>query len=138
MFITPEELNTSLYDHVISDITEGDSQIVQQSIDAAVLEVKSYLASRYNVAAIFSAQGDDRDALVVENTKVVAVWNLIKLSSSETIYDNWRERYDRVIAYLTQIADGRISPDLPLKTGTDGEVIIRSKFGSNPKFTHDV
>lgn len=136
-FITPSELDNVIYAHVMDDISAHDTGSVESSIDAAVDEVKSYLSSRYDVATIFSKTGTERNALVMEQVKTIAVWNLIRLSNSELIYQQWRERYDRVIEYLKQVADGSITPDLPLITDTDGKPVIRQRFGSNEKFQHN-
>ena len=137
MFITVEEMQTVIYEHVMDDISVNDDATVQQCIEAAVSEMKSYLASRYDVASIFAATGTDRDPLILEDTKVIAVWNLIRLSNSEIIYQQWRERYDRIIDFLKQVSDGSITPDLPIATDEQGTPIIKSRFGSNPKFQHN-
>ena len=137
MFITVEEMQTVIYEHVMDDISANDDATVQQCIEAAVSEMKSYLASRYDVAAIFSATGTDRDPLILEDTKVIAVWNLIRLSNNELIYDQWRERYDRVIEFMSKVSEGSITPALPVATDEQGNPILKSRFGSNPKFQHN-
>ena len=137
MFITVEEMQTVIYEHVMDDISANDDATVQQCIEAAVSEMKSYLASRYDVAAIFAATGNDRDPLVLENTKVIAVWNLIRLSNNELIHDQWRERYDRVVGFMGKVAEGSITPTLPIATDGQGNPIIKSRFGSNAKFQHN-
>ena len=137
MFLTVEEMQTVIYEHVMDDISTGDDATVQQCIEAAVSEMKSYLASRYDVAAIFAATGTDRDPLILEDTKVIAVWNLIRLSNNELIYDQWRERYDRVIEFMSKVSEGSITPALPIATDEQGNPIIKSRFGSNPKFNHN-
>lgn len=130
-------MKTAIYEHVMDDISVGDDATVLQCIEAAIGEMKSYLASRYDAARIFAATGDNRDPLVLENTKVIAVWNLIRLSNSELVYDQWRERYDRVVSFMKQVAEGSITPDLPIALDEQGNPIIKSRFGSNPKFKHD-
>jgi phage gp36-like protein len=137
MFLTPSELTNNLYGHVIDNITQNDPQVSEQGISAAIGEMKSYLAA-YDADTIFSATGSARNPLILENTKVIAIWNILKLSSAETLYDTWRERYDRVVDFMTKVAEGKITPDLPVRTGSDGEISIRMRMGSNPKFTHDV
>lgn len=127
-----------MYAHIVDEITEGDTQIVLQAIDAAVEEVRSYLRTRYDTDRIFNAEGDARNALILENTKVIAVWNIIRLSNAETIYEIWKERYDRVIKYLEGVAAGTRTPGLPLLTDERGEVKIKIRCGSNPKFTHSL
>ena len=36
MYLTPEELKSHMYAHIVEEITEGDEQIVLQAIEAAV------------------------------------------------------------------------------------------------------
>lgn len=136
-FITPTELDTAIYSHVMNDISCSDTSVVEAAIDAAVDEVKSYLASRYDTLTIFSQTGANRSTLIVEHCKTIAVWNLVRLSNSELVYQQWRERYDRVVDYLKQVAAGQITPDLPIITDNDGNPIIKSRFGSNQKFQHN-
>ena len=137
MFLTPNELTNNIYGHIISNITQDDPQILEQAIAAAIYEMKSYLGA-YNTKLIFSAEGTDRNSLILENTKVIAVWNLLKLSSAETLYEVWKERYDRVIDYMTKVSELKVTPDLPIRTSDDGEVSIKIKMGSKTKFNHDV
>lgn len=125
-----------MYDHVINEITMDDDQIVEQAVEAAVEEVRSYLSQRYNTDKIFEATGSSRNALVMENVKTITVWNIIKLCNAETIYEIWKERYDRVIAYLRDVAKGLIAPSLPPKIDEDGDVVLKMRFGSNRKFSH--
>ncbi len=87
MYLTPEELKSHMYAHIVEEITEGDEQIVLQAIEAAVEEVRSYLRPRYDTDRIFAAEGSERNALVLENTKIVTVWNLIAVERRNHIRD---------------------------------------------------
>lgn len=136
MFILASEIYNVIYSTTTATITEGDLAIVQQAIDAAVQEMKSYLSPRYNTATIFSATGSARNAMVLEQCKTIAVWNLIRLSNADVLYDQWKERYDRVIDFLKLVAAGSVTPDLPLITDGDGEVVVPLKIIGNPKFHH--
>ena len=136
MFLTPNELTNNIYGHVLSNITQDDPQIPEQAIAAAIDEMKSYLGN-YDTEKIFSAQGAERNSLMLENTKVIAVWNLLKLSSAETLYEVWRERYDRVVDFMTKVAESKITPALPLRTDADGETAIKIRMGSKTKFNHE-
>lgn len=136
MFITKEEIKTHLYDFQVDQITDNDDTIVTSAIDTAVAEVKSYLANRYDVAAIFSKTGAERSALIVEHVKVCAVWHLLILCNVDAIYERYEKAYDHSIQYLKQVADGLLSPDLPyLQTDTGGPAGTL-QLHSNPKFTH--
>lgn len=136
MFITKEEIKTHLYDYQVDQITDGDDTIVTSAIDVAVAEVKSYLANRYDVEAIFSTEGKGRSALVVEHVKVCAVWHLLILCNVDAIYERYEKAYERSIDYLKQVADGLLSPDLPYKQTDSGAPVGTLQLKSNPKFTH--
>jgi phage gp36-like protein len=136
MYLNTAEIESGIYASAIDAIVQDDRTIVKQAIDAAVEEVKAYLAGNYDTVKIFGATGNDRNALILENVKVIAIWNLIKLSSAETLYDIWRDRYDRVIDGLKLIASGKTAPDLPLLTNDRGQVIDAIRAGSHPKFNH--
>lgn len=136
MFITREELQTHLYDYQLDQITEEDDNLIVSAIDTAVAEVKSYLANRYDTATIFAQAGDSRSALVVEHVKVCAVWHLLILCNVDAIYERYEKAYDRSIAFLKQVADGLLSPDLPYLQTESGSPAGTIQLKSNKKFTH--
>ena len=63
----------------------------------------------------------------------ILLFTLKKLAKTIRI---WKERYDRVIKYLEGVAAGTRTPSLPLLTDEKGEVRIKMRCGSNPKFRH--
>ncbi|MEG0788784.1 MAG: phage protein Gp36 family protein [Muribaculaceae bacterium] len=138
MYLSAKELKTNMYAHVIEQITEGDDSVVEQAIDAAIEEAKSYLAQRYDIEKVFTTEGKGRNALVLENVKVIVIWRIITICNAETIYEMWKERYDRVIDYFKSVAKGVTTPSLPLIKDSQGNVTIQAKFGSNPKFNHEL
>ncbi len=155
MFLTPDELSSAIYEYQLQEITESDSDIVQLAIDAAVEEMKSYLnpsaqvrwrdgRPRYDVAVIFSAVGADRNTLVMELCKSIAVWYICRLSNVDIIHDKIKERYDRAIDWLEKVSGiGKyanapaISPDLPVLDETQSPK-APFRFGSREKFSHDI
>lgn len=138
MYLSAEELKTAMYAHVVEEITGGDVSIVCRAIEAAVEEAKSYLSNRYDVEKIFSAVGEGRNAMILENVKVMAVWRIITICNAETIYEMWKERYDRVVDFFKNVAKGIVAPALPLRTDEKGNIELQAKFGSNPKFHHSL
>ncbi|WP_268846754.1 phage protein Gp36 family protein [Flavobacterium aestivum] len=150
MYLVKEELGSVMYGYQIDQITEGNNLIVTQAISAAIGEVKSYLTGnnkkewidgryRYDVAAIFSAEGDTRNATILEITKTVAKWWICQLCNADMIYEQCKERYDRAIDWLTKLAKGTVNLDeLPQ---IDMEVTQPDKqpfsYGSRAKFNHE-
>lgn len=140
-FVTKEELKTVAYSYQVSEITEADDDIVLQAIATGVEEVKAYLATakqQYDIAAIFAATGNDRNALILQYTKIVALWHLLILCNVDIIYEHVKDRYDRGINFLKMINKGESAIDLPVKDADgDGEGDGKPfRFGSRKKFIH--
>jgi hypothetical protein len=156
MFLTKIELRSTIYSYQLTQITQDDDSIIDMGIEAAITEVKSYLQSndkkhwqdgrpRYDADAIFAATGSSRNALLLELTKTVAQWWIIRLCNADILHEQAKDRYDRAIAYLKKLASGENSiaslPLLPAATHTDadGNTIPTLPFraGGRKKFNHD-
>ena len=141
-FLTQDELKTVAYGYQINEITEADDDIVAQAIETGIAEVKAYLSvdkQQYDITAVFNATGGDRNALILQYTKIVSLWHLLILCNVDIIYEHIKERYDRAIDFLKMINKGTATIDLPLKDA-DGDGVADGKafrFGSRPKFNHD-
>ncbi len=132
-FITPEELNTHLYKENIDAISREDEAVVTAAIDAAIAEAKGYLAA-YDTEKIFSAEGTDRNALLLIFVKDIAVWHFVNLCNAGTSLQLRQDRYERAVAWLRQVQKGEVTPDLP-GIETDGKSEGIYIYGSNPKRT---
>jgi len=137
MFLNIDELKTVMYDYQLSEIIEDDSTIAEMAIAAAIEEVKSYLCSRFDAEKTFSAEGADRNPLVLEITKDVALWQIIRLSNPDILHERVKDRYDRAVEWLDKVARGLISPSLPAVQDESGKEISPIKYGSMSKQTYD-
>ena len=145
MFIEIEELKSAVYAYQLEQITEADDDIIYMAISSAEDEAKSYLrpngrgtAPSYDVAAIFSATGTERHALLLELVKNMAVWYVIRLCNVDMIYEHVKDRYDRAIRWFKDVRSGELSPDLPVLAEADvpaENLVFRS--GSRKKFNHE-
>lgn len=148
MFLTDADLGSTMYGYQIDQITEGDATIVDIAMAAAEEEVRSYLTGnnkkdwqdgrlQYDVNAILNAVGTDRNALIVKMTVVIAKWWIVDLCNADIIYEQAKERYDRAVNWLKDLATGKINlSTLPL---IDTELSTKEpfSFGSRKKFTHE-
>ena len=152
--VTPAELKSHIYDYQVQQITENDSTITETAISTAEALVKSYLANRFDTAAIWATTGNDRPPLVVDLIKTIAVYKLIRLCNVDILYDRYHDAYLEAIDILKPISQGTITPSLPRygsgggsgsgsggdggDSGSDNEGEY-SPLGmsSNPKFQHD-
>jgi phage gp36-like protein len=138
MYLTQEELKTVAYNYQVQQIIEEDGTIAEIAINAAIEEMKSYLRNRYDVDLIFSETGTNRNALILELTKDIALWNIIKLSNVDMIFERIKERYDRAINYLDKILSGGVSINLPPAVdGSGNEIGNPIKWGSSDKQSWD-
>jgi hypothetical protein len=154
-FLTKEELKTAIRTEKLNRIADEDDMIIGKYINAAITEVKSRLTPnhkkawmdgrlRYDVEAIFNATGDDRHELLLDITKVVALWRLIIRNNAGVDYAVIESRYHFSIDYLKDLATGEANDNtLPLLTepvDEEGNPISTAKpfsTGSRRKFNHD-
>ena len=147
MFLEITDLGTTIYSYQIEQITDGDENIPLQAMASAEEEVRSYLAAiewsdgrpRLDIPAILGATGTDRNALLVRMTATIAKFYIIELCNADIIYETAKERYDRAITWLRQLARGEIklstlpeTPETDDSTGTEPFI-----YGSREKFNHE-
>ena len=150
MFATKEDIKNNIYQYQVDQITQGDDSIVLQALETAIDEVKSYLEPnekrefldgrfRYDVSAIFSATGNNRNALILNHVITIAKWYIIDLSNVDILYDKAKERYDRAIEWLMKLAKGDVNlsslPQISVSETVDNEKPF--SMGSRPKFNHE-
>jgi len=159
MFLTYPELKSVLYEYQLDEITETSPDIADMAIMAAVEEAKSYLSPtgqsrwrdgrpRYDVAAIFGASGTERNGLILELCKSIALYYVCRLANVDIIQERVKERYDRAIDFLEKVAgvgkyagSPSIAPDLPVLTAEQIATDTTRqafRYGSREKFNHDI
>lgn len=148
-YLVQAELSSVIRDYQLNAITDGDDSIVDVAIEMAIEEVASILTPNnmktwedgrlaYDVAAIFAAEGDARNALMLGNVKTCTIWHLIALCNTGLIYKDAQDRYDRTITYLKGLAQGDYnSATLPKVTVPPPDTQLPFQFGSRCKFHHE-
>lgn len=151
MFLKKEDLKNNIYNYQVDQITEGDDTIVLQGLAVAEEECRSYLESNiykkenqdgrllYDVATIFGATGTERNPLIVQHCITIAKYHIIQLSNVDILYEQAKERYDRAIDWLKQLAKGQITlKSLPTLEITDEDEDLKPfSYGSRRKFNHE-
>ena len=134
-FITIEELRTHLHQESVETISRQDETVVLAAIDAAVAEAYGYLGA-YDREKIFSASGDERNALLLTFVKDIAVWHFICLSNAGVEIQLRQDRYERAISWLRAVQKSEITPNLPIAEDADNDGKpdgAQYIYGSNPK-----
>lgn len=154
-FLSKDELKTAIRLEKLSRIADADDLIIQQAINTAITEVRSRLTPnnkkawldgrlRYDVNLLFSQEDENRNPLILDITKVVALWWLILRNNAGVDYEVIRDRYAAATEFLKDLATGEAS-DLTLPifqepTDQDGNPISGAKpfsTESRKKFSHD-
>ncbi|SMG35548.1 hypothetical protein [Sphingobacterium psychroaquaticum] len=154
-FLSKNELKSVIRENKVTHISDHDDTIVEIAINAGITEVTSRIAPnhkkawmdgrlKYDVAAIFKAEGSTRNPLILELTKVVALWHLILRCNAGIHYEVIRDRYEAAVEYLKDLASGDANdPTLPIleePLDEHGNPINAAKpfsTGSRPKFNHE-
>jgi len=156
-FLTTDELKSVIYEYQLNQITEEDSDISVMAIDAAIEEIKSYLApggqkryqdgrKRYDVDAIFAAEDEERNALILAITKSIALYRICELANVDIIDEKVTRRYDRAVDWLEKVsATGKYAGQQPLNAplpvladpDPDEDESLPFRSGSREKFNHE-
>jgi len=148
MFLTEDDMPSSMYGYQLEQITEGNDDIVATAMAAAEEEVRSYLTGnnmrewqdgrlQYDVDAIFAKGGAARNSLILRHCVTVAKWWIVELCNADVIYEQAKERYDRSVAWLMKLSKGDVTvSSLPL-LNVENSTREPFSFGSRKKFNHE-
>ena len=114
-FINPEDYDASIHREILGSLTRDDESIVEICEDRAIAEMRGYLSARYDVDAIFSAEGDARNQLVLMMAIDIAVYHIFCIHNPRNLSPLRKERHERAVEWLKAVAAEEISVDgLPL------------------------
>jgi phage gp36-like protein len=117
----------------LDTVLVGDSGAKSWAERMAQAQMESYLRSRYNVAAIFSAATEPADLrhpdLVMYLVDMV-LYHLHSRVQPRNIPELRQKRYDDALAWLEMVASGKLSPNLPDIPEQEGTGAV-SRFGSD-------
>ena len=87
------------------------------------LEIASYLRPTYDTNAIFAAEGDSRNRLIVMYTCDIALYHMVSAMPQKLGSEIRKERYERAVKWLEGVQAGKILPDLPAAVDTQGDPV---------------
>ena len=126
MFITDQD-----YKVVIVVIGDNALRVVSQTSEEnrtnaeaeAQEEIASYLRPTYDTNAIFAAEGDSRNRLIVMYTCDIALYHMVSAMPQKLGSEIRKERYERAVKWLEGVQAGKILPDLPAAVDTQGDPV---------------
>lgn len=120
MFITDNDYKVVIGDTALKVISQV-SDVVRSNAEAeAQEEISGYLRPTYDCAAIFAAEDDNRNRLIVMYTCDIALYHMSAAMPQKMGSEIREERYKRAIEWLEGVQAGKIVPDLPIATDDDG------------------
>ena len=130
-------INTSDYDATIhreildsllrKESSTYDPQIIEICEDRAIAEMNGYRNKTYDCEKIFSAEGEERNALILMFAIDITVYHIFCQHNPYKLAKIRQDRYDRAIEWLKGVMNGDITidgaPKLP-----DDEVADNSRW----------
>ncbi len=129
-FITEDDIKTAIDSNVLDLFKAKDESIIPFAIEAAQSQVEGYL-NYYDCDTIFSKSGTDRNTLLIQFIRDIAVFNMIGIFNPGIDYEDKKDRHDRAVRYLERVQAGKATPVLPKKA--EEEKVNKITSGSNKK-----
>lgn len=110
-FITTEDYNASIHQEILDAVIRSGSAIIEVVEDRAIAEMRGYMSRRYDCDKVFSAEGKERNELVLMMAIDIAIYHLFCIHNPRTMSEIRVERYERAIKWLEGIRKGDITVD---------------------------
>lgn len=138
MFINDEDYRVVIGENALKTISQVSDDNRANAEDEAIEEIASYLRPKYDTRALFNAEGNERNKLIVMYTCDIALYHMAASLPQKMGTEIRKERYDRAIKWLEGVQSGKIVPDLPLATDEEtGDTLDCFSFHSEPKLTNN-
>ncbi len=138
MFITEEDYKVVIGESALKVISQTSEENRANAEQEAREEISGYLRPKYDCTAVFSAEGNDRNRLIVMYTCDIALYHMSAAMPQKMGSEIREERYKRAIEWLEGVQAGKILPDLPVAVDEDGtptgDMFV---YSSQPKLRHN-
>ena len=112
-FLIQDDFDKLIRQDVLDRVTQNDAGILYDAELAAIAEMQSYLAVRFDVANIFNRTGTERNALLVMYLTDMLLYHIHSRINPRQIPNLRAIRYEAAIKWLEMVAAGKLSPNLP-------------------------
>lgn len=132
-YISLEDLDSLIKSDQLEVITRSNPTNLTKAIVFAQSEIEGYINSRYDVATLFAARGNERHPHLCMIMCDIAIYHAYSNISSIKIPPIRMDRYDAAIEFLKKVASGTISPNFPPKEYEDTSNSGAFNFGGARK-----
>lgn len=137
MFVSDEDYSVVVGDDALKVISRASAKNRENAELDAVEEISGYLRPVYDCDAIFGAEGDSRNRLIVTYTVDIALYHMVASLPQKMGIEIRKERYERAIKWLEGVQSGKIVPDLPVVDDSDDSPTNTIIYHSERKLRHN-
>lgn len=137
MFINDEDYSVVIGEQALKTVSQVSDDNRANAEEEAIEEISSYLRPKYDTDAIFNAEGNERNRLIVMYTCDIALYHMAASLPQKMGTEIRKERYERAIKWLEGVQAGKIVPELPVATDDDGNPVgFPMVYGCQKKLRH--
>lgn len=131
MFLTEEDYRV-VCDPFEFETVQANTPIRMQAEKSACEEICSYTRNRYDMVRAFSAEGEERNPMLVQCAVSLALWYLTHRLPQSMGYERRERLREESVRWLRDVQASKATPDLPTYTAEDGTPDIQNpvRYGS--------
>lgn len=123
-FITTDDYDASMHKEILESLVRGgsdpnDDEIIEICEDRAITEMRGYMNKIYDVDAIFSAEGEKRNQLILMFAIDISLYHIFCIHNPYKISKIREDRYNRAIDWLKMVMKGQVTIDSAPKLSSD-------------------
>ena len=138
MFLTVEDYRSVCDDYEMEQLSAlTDDRLAAER--AALEQIGSYTRNRYDMEKAFAAEGEDRNAMLVQCAVNITLWLMIHRLPQNMGHERRECLYNDSIKWLRDVQSSKASPELPTYVSCDGDTDAHNpvRFGSMPPNRYD-
>jgi phage gp36-like protein len=126
-FINMRDYDARIHREILDALVRNDETVIEIIEDQSIALMRSYLNTRYDCDAIFSAADSDRNGLILMMSLDITVYNIFCVHNPQKISQVTKDRYDRALEWLRRVSRGEAS--------IDGAPLLPAGHGNSPFLT---
>lgn len=138
MFLTIEDYRSVCDAFEFEQITASEAERLTAE-RAAMEQICSYTRHRYDMDKAFAAEGEERNAMLVQCMVNITLWLMIHRLPQNMGHERRECLYNDSVKWLRDVQNSKASPDLPTYTSEDGKTDAHNpiRYGSMPPNKYD-
>lgn len=113
VFLEKEDLESQMFEAYIDDDNAEDIEALERIEGQTIATFKTKLRQRYDVDAVFSAEGELRDKEVVKHLAAIVCYYMIRRNAARKVPSDYVKEFERAEKWLKDVREGIEVPDLP-------------------------